>query len=233
MPGKTAKAKYKKKKLFKRMQKKIPLSVNAKGKHFFTRSFVESTALVQSVGASSIDGDTGHVCWYFSNNNIASPGSDGWFSLQNVPNYTEFTNLFDSYKICGVSMKFMLSNNVSDITNVGNTTGIPVLYTWTDVDDPTCPTSINEGLQYRDCKARVMSRPIKVFFKPRCQTMLYQSAVSTAYTAKRCYIDTADYDVPHYGIKWIVESPSVARNDYVIGTLKVFMKFYFAFKYPN
>lgn len=155
------------------------------------------------------------------------------FSLDLLPNYTEFENLYDQFKITGVRMTFTYSNNVSNLSsNTGSTVAganvaLPFLYWCYDIDDNSLPSNLNEMRQYESCKSRRLDRPVKVWVKPRYLTMAYASAISTAYTVgdPKRWIDIANHETPHYGVKFCLD-PIFTVSDNAIGMLRCEMKFY-------
>ena len=92
------------------------------------------------------------------------------FSLQNlqgaaVPNtagYTDFTNLYDQYKIVGI--KFMLIPP----TNMANVAGSQrfQIYSVIDRDDSAFLTGIEQAMQYSTFKMTVNTKTHTTYFKP-------------------------------------------------------------------
>jgi len=76
--------------------------------------------------------------------NVVNPG------LVPMPNVSEFTGLFDMYKITGVGMKIIYTNNVANNTAaVGSyvNTALPVMQCCADMDDNVAPANNTELLQ--------------------------------------------------------------------------------------
>ena len=131
------------------------------------------------------------------------------FRLNQVPDYTEFTNLFDNYKIHGIKMTFYrpsLSNSDALNTQV-------LLHTVYDYDDASAPSSVNQMVQYDNYKVVSLTNQfmkngkVTRFFKPRTLTEVYRGPASTGYSpTTRGVFDTQYNDIPHYGLKWALEA---------------------------
>ena len=121
-----------------------------------------------------------------------------------LPNITEFTALFDQYKIrsCTIDMRF--ANNNSSINSPS--TSLPVLYYADDMDDVS-PLTQNALQQYGRCKTTMLGTGAKEFTRhrvvPKPLVQLYETGVSTGYSnpIKPIWIDCNDATVPHYGVK--------------------------------
>ena len=79
------------------------------------------------------------------------------FSLQDIPDYTDFTKLYDAFKINRVKIMFIPTSNVSLIDTAQaqvfkNTEHSNRLFTVVDYNDVTAPTTVDELRQYQACK---------------------------------------------------------------------------------
>lgn len=138
---------------------------------------------------------------YSSNNYV--------FQLDDLPNYTEFTNLFEQYKINAVKLTFLPSYTGSDANQAtANAAGgavfqfAPRIYTMVDKDgNPTIGTE-NAMLQRNDC--RMIANPYKTFSiyirKPAVQFEV-GSGLGFAQAAPRAspWLDCDNYAVNHHG----------------------------------
>lgn len=167
------------------------------------------------------------------------------FTLTELPNYTEFTQLFDQFKICMVKLVFNFTKNDAPINSTGTapppgsnilTTSIPSFQWWIDRDDVDVPT-ISEAAQIERNHKTMMNHPVKIVMRPNVLTMAYEGAVATAYSPAYRWLDCNDAATPHYGIKYIMDgsgqyrSPTaVPGEDCIIGTYWVDITYYCAFK---
>jgi hypothetical protein len=134
------------------------------------------------------------------------------FQLRDVINPTDFTALFDRYKIAGVKLKFSYQNMTgADATNWNNAslgptyTQVPIMDYSYDADDSEIPTSrpVVQQKGYAKQKLLTAMRPFNVFYKPRVTKSIY--ATNPAFSSeKACYLDCNSSDIEHYGFKaWI------------------------------
>lgn len=136
------------------------------------------------------------------------------FQLNDLPDYNEFTSLFDRYKVLGVQMKVIPMSNVATANTPGAAyQGINgVLHTVTDYDDATTPgiteTSVKLLQEYESYRVTSLARtrPIKKYIRPRIAANVYGNSGFGSYAnLKNTWIDAASISVQHYGIKGIFE----------------------------
>lgn len=99
-------------------------------------------------------------------------GSNGNNSQIAIPNYTEFTALFDEWKIDYVKIKMMYTNNFSNATAanpVYSAAPLPTLQAAVDTDDDVPPTASTDLLQYQNLRTRLFDSngPEYFTFKPK------------------------------------------------------------------
>lgn len=129
------------------------------------------------------------------------------FTLNQLPSWGEFANLFDRYMITYVKMYVHLKIDPSAQTAAN--ASFPKLYWIKDFDDANAPASINEMREHSKCQYRVLNpnRPVVIGIKPSVLSLAYRSAVTSTYVPKwRQWIDMATTDVPHYGIKVAIDN---------------------------
>lgn len=131
------------------------------------------------------------------------------FSLSNLINASELTVLYDQYKIQWVEVKAIPSQINADVS-VGTQT-IPALFVAVDTDDASTPASYSEILEHADHKIYQMDKMKTIArFSPRPQAAMYRSSVATGYSTpnKPVWLDCANADIPHYGLKVVAEPMS-------------------------
>jgi hypothetical protein len=151
-----------------------------------------------------------------------------------VPNYTEFTALFDQFRIDKVVVRLIFSNNTS--TTASATTECPTLQICTDNDDASTPTSSNELLQRPECKIHQFGSTSKygnqflITCKPVISLAAYRASAFSAYaTAKPGqWVNCAYPTTEHYGLKFWFDSPSATNVD--IGYMQIYCDYYLSFK---
>jgi len=160
-----------------------------------------------------------------------------YFSMDQLPNPTEFQNLYDAYKIVKVTSYFgfdrlqvstMTSLEQSLPTNFNN----PIFAVVKDYNDSTALTSMAQAMEYenvRMCKlgAQATSRvwDLAVTTYPKMSTNV--SGVSTvANMATTGWVDSATLNAKHYGLKTVCQSTGeAADNGDLLGHLRVWHKY--------
>ena len=153
-------------------------------------------------------------------------GTDGWveegtglykqfvYNLSLLPDYTDFTNLFHSYKITGVSMKMYFSNTNSGTNNTSsamNHANSQVLMRVAPNPDGasanilTNPLSIDWFNQTSSTKRRLclntIGKPITTYTKLKQLGEVYHNTGNTDYTIKTPkWLSTKEPSTPHYGM---------------------------------
>lgn len=135
------------KKRGRRAIKRFQRKANKKGLHVFRLRGV--TALSTSLPGTNAD--------VYS---MTNPGAyyNGGSVLQDLSN---FTALFDNYRICAVKLKYIPSRP-SDSSST--TTYLPC-YVVPDFDDETALTSIAQAVQYERMRVKDLSKPWKFYVK--------------------------------------------------------------------
>ena len=145
------------------------------------------------------------------------------FTLSALTNYAEFTALFDSYQIKGISLKIIPSANSQE---TGSTRYIPrMAYRW-DYNDAITPANEQELIECDNVKVKSTLNVIKSYSKPRPQIQLY-GPITTGYgETKKMWINTSSTNVPHYGFKlWLSQANTSYTCDY-----DIYATYYMKFK---
>lgn len=128
------------------------------------------------------------------------------FSLSNLVNVSDFANLFDRYRITFVKIKVRLAIDPS--AQAAATARFPRIWWVHDFDDSNTPASIaelRENGKYREA-ALDPHRPVVFKIRPSTLSLVYRTAVSSSYEPRwKSWIDMANTDVPHYGIKFGID----------------------------
>ena len=151
------------------------------------------------------------------------------FQLDDLPNVSDFSNLYDSYKLYGVKVQFFpIFNVTSDVPSANTRLSPPMLYTYIDKDDAVVP-SIGEFMEFSNGKKRPFTRMLKEYVRPRITREVYRSAIATAYEVAQTPVklDMAYTNVPHYGLKWALVIPSQQADTNIVWRMKVVLTYYF------
>lgn len=130
------------------------------------------------------------------------------FQLGFLPDVTDFTSLYDQYKILSVTIKLMPRGNSSDVgvaAGIGNMTRV---FSVLDYDDSVVPTSLNQLIQYQNLKTTnstsIHTRTLKPMFIKEVQTITGTGGSPT----RGGWIDVLNTNVQYRGVKWCIQAPS-------------------------
>lgn len=136
------------------------------------------------------------------------------FQLTDLPNYTEFSALFDQFRINAVVIKFVPTWTSNDINPQSTALYMPNFHSALDFDGPTtAPTAETDLLQYQSYR---MTRGHVVHMRkivPCVNVAAYESALATAYLPKRKqFLDMVDVATQHFGMKIWIDAPNLTSN---------------------
>lgn len=141
---------------------------------------------------------------YYVVNGLTAFGANSYtpinVALTSLPSYTEFTNLYDQYKITGLKVKFVPRGNSSDITTQNN---ISSLFTVIDTDDGNPFTNVDQALQYQSLKMTRSTQTQIRYFKPKFNIGAINQVAGGVIGKVNTngWLDCTSDSVIHYGIK--------------------------------
>lgn len=155
-----------------------------------------------------------------------------WFQLSDVPSATDFTNLYDRYKITGVKLQITYLDNSAAVNGLSV---FPVLNYAIDYDDNSVPSSESQMQEKQDTKTKVLiaNKPINIFVKyPRYQAAALNNAGTfDAAALSKGYINCTYPTVKHSGVKfWISSIYSNAGSQCAI---RIVPTYYLSLKDPQ
>lgn len=127
-------------------------------------------------------------------------------SLAQLQNATDFSNLYDQYRINYVVYKFWLKIDPGAQSAAG--ASYPKFYWYRDYDDVNFPSNLNEMRENSKTKVVVMNpnRPITIAFKPNTLATIYSSAVASNYKPVfNQWLDMSITSTVHYGFKFCID----------------------------
>lgn len=141
------------------------------------------------------------------------------FSVNDMPSYTEFTSLYDYYKVNRIKVRIIPfqteSNSTGTVNNAGN---VPIAYV-VDTSDSTPPVTFEELLEYNDHKITNLYNGVSCYFKPK-----FADATSAI---RDGWVATSNPSLNWYGFKYAIPPTTNAMAFYTIIT------FYVSFKDPK
>lgn len=131
------------------------------------------------------------------------------FVFSSLPNATDFTNLYDRYRINKILIRFLPNFTEAQQGSVQ----LSNFFTVIDYNDAAAPASINALLEYPNCKFNQQNRMHKRIFSP---ATLDATSTTGAITATnpvwRQWISTTSTDVPHFGLKYCQQRTTVGGD---------------------
>lgn len=176
--------------------------------------------------------------WAFGNGTT----SDFWryssFSLNTLPNVTEYTALFDEYKINAIKVQYRPSYDSVSLDADSALTTAPNFtvsaHTLIDQESTTLPTGsyssvvLNNFLENGKVRTRNGLKPFSVFYKPKMYAQVSGSGTAARPIAST-WIRTSDTAALHYGHHVFLQT-----NALVIPTIPIrydcFVTFYAQFR---
>lgn len=157
--------------------------------------------------------------------NLINPG------LQPMPSPGEFTALFDQYKITGVAVKIIYTNNIANGSAVPGTyiqTALPTSQICVDYDDNVAVASETELLQRPETKILQLGTngPVNVYVKnPQLQIAVATTAGTSNLKGQGGWVNADNNTASFMGLKWWLEfygSPPGVNQGY----FKIYYTYY-------
>jgi len=162
------------------------------------------------------------------------------FSLTDVLSYTEFTAMFDQYKIKMVEYKIQMISNPDATWGTNNGTAgardntvnwYPKFWYIKDYDGGGADSLLQ--IKERVGAKFFVMRPNKEYtikIKPKVLVQTYKTATAAGYAPKTLWIDCANADVPHYGLNAVIDCLGLNPVDTDGFQFRIEYKFHLAFK---
>jgi hypothetical protein len=150
------------------------------------------------------------------------------FNLTQLPQYSDFTGLFDQYSITGVKLDFIpFADNISwEVASNGATIASPggPLLLATDFDDASAPATANEMLSRQNVRIIPVGRRTTMFLRPKLAEVANSS---TTVSRSPGWIDCDTPNSPHYGVKAWMSAPNVPNTNF---NYQIYATFYLKVK---
>lgn len=160
------------------------------------------------------------------------------FCVNDLPNWSEFSALFDQYRLNAVVLQIKMCNNPDATNYPGQTTNnfgnfYPTLWYSPDYDDNNIIT-LSALKEYERVKHKVLhpNRECTIVLRPRTLTTVYNNSSSSGYATnfKNPWLDCANPNIPHYGLKMAIDFEGLASAITGGFVFKINAKYYFQCK---
>jgi hypothetical protein len=133
-----------------------------------------------------------------------------YFTIGNTPGATDFTNLFDQYRIMEAVVTFVPYVNTVP-SGTANSPGI--IGTWIDYDDANLPANLQEGQQYESYQRNQCTVPFVRVIRPRSAVATYGGSTFNGYgNVYGMWQDSANTAVQYYGLKLCIHNATYASS---------------------
>lgn len=161
-------------------------------------------------------------------------GASMAFRLNNVPGYTDFTNLYDQYRIDKVKVRFLpLTNSATPIQNGGI---LPTVFVDVRHDSSTVPANMNALREAQGIREYRLDRPFTVSLRPKWISTVgdpLQTAVIGA-APRTGWIDTGYYAANHFGLGlWFSNLNLASTLDDVYTMVRIDITYYLSMREPQ
>jgi len=160
------------------------------------------------------------------------------FRLDDMPNVSEFVNLFDNYRVRGVKITIKMVSNPDAQSIVGSATTnvyanyFPTLWWTTDEDDVNLVTLV-QMREYAKARHRVLkpNQEISIFVRPKPLQAMFKG-LTTGYALGKAsqWLDLANADIPLYGVKLVIDYEGMTTSALNPWYFKFNTKYYFETK---
>lgn len=121
------------------------------------------------------------------------------FKLNDIPQYTDISNLFDSYQITGVKVEFCPTVNVVSAETTGE---IPQILTCIDRNTSVALTGVDEVMAYQNCERHSATTYHSRYFRPHYIGNAVGALGNVPVEVNQNWIPTSSYILNHYGLQW-------------------------------
>lgn len=165
---------------------------------------------------------------------IASSASFGdglaFFILQSLPDYTEFTALYDQYRVDKLVMHFIPNATIIDHSSSNLDSG--TLLTAVDFDGGATGLTLTQFLSYESSQVHKHCVPVKITVQPRAEfATINNSAVTVASgltNSANIWYDCSNTTVPFYGVRYATTAEATVTGYHTY--YKIWMEAFVTFK---
>lgn len=157
-------------------------------------------------------------------NNTTACGGAIDFRMEMLPGLSDFTTLYDKYKVSGYKVTFIPLQNVATPASASS---LPVITYALDQDDSTIPADDVELRQRANCKIRRLDKPVSIWVKPKILQEVQTASGTGAVVSGTKFLDLTNTDVQHRGLKFWIDGMDLAGSSVLTHMYKVVIQAYF------
>lgn len=155
------------------------------------------------------------------------------FSLDYLDNYTEYTSLWNQYRINYVDLTFMFNRPMAMLGDPQwLSLQMPTLVHAADTNDVGIP-NYAELVQIPNVRFDRLDKVVRRRIYPRAAIAAYSGAFTSYADAGKLWVDTASPAVRYYGLKADVNCPIPNGTTMLLGCITVIMRYNMSFRNPK
>jgi len=167
-------------------------------------------------GLSNLGGNTPAQLIANSGNAVTGFGFCVGLEAQDLAQFASWSACWDQYRIEKFLVRFKARNNAVSVQNVASpNSGVPTGYLVVDRDDATALTSSAAAQEYDNVTCFSGEEDITASMIPSVTPAVFASGAFTGYgirPSKSMWLDVANNNIPHYGLKGWVSGLTVATT---------------------
>lgn len=148
------------------------------------------------------------------------------FALNQVANVAQFTSMFDRYKINKIVLKVIPEWNTATYNGGGM---LPTMRVCHDYDDSTVP-SVGDVYARQNGRTYRLAKAFNITVYPRLAQAVAGLTASGWTVSKPCYLNTANTNIAHYGLKFAIRDLYAPTNANI--QIRIEPTYYLTFKDP-
>jgi hypothetical protein len=128
-----------------------------------------------------------------------------YFTLGDLPQVSQFTAIYDQYRIRKIDVIFtpLLNVNTSQSAAVALTAPEMNMYYLIDYDDANVISPLTTLMEYETCKVHNFYQgALSLSFKPHVALAAYSGVFSSYANVQDQWLDTGSIAIQHFGVKW-------------------------------
>lgn len=152
------------------------------------------------------------------------------FRLANLESSSDFTSLYDQYKIKGVAIKII---PLSDSATANSSGFLPTLYWRTDNDDSAAPANESEMRQAQDVKTMRLTGPRSIYIPYPKSAVDVNGTVSSYGAVANRWINCSETTVFHHGLKMWLKNVDLRAQPNTTTAFRIEVMYYLLFRGPQ
>jgi len=132
------------------------------------------------------------------------------FTLSSLPDYTDFTNLYDHYRVDKLVVHFISS--INDVNIANSIQDVGTLVTAVDFDGGATGLTYNQFLSYESCEMTPHCKNKTITIQPKAELAAKDNTAAVVSVAesstKNLWWDCSNVNIPFYGVRYALTPES-------------------------